>query len=157
MSAVGAGRRDWLTHDEVEKKPQQVWNEHSDQNPKNRLHSALPGVSVDVPEAEQPGCDEAAEKHTRSETTYYSEDCGTGVEVLPMLDGWPKKSDRQPDQCSADYKDDCTGANWFGNHTQKTLADHRVLSFRFAADNKGNIGNISKRQMDGAIQKANSP
>ena len=133
-----------------------MWNEHSHQNPKNRLHSALPSVSVDVPEAKQPGCDEAAEKYTRSETTHHSEDRGAGVEV-PMLNGGPKKSHCQPDQCPADYKDERAVANWLGNHTQKTLADHIVLSFRFAADNRGNIGNSSKRQIEGAIQKANSP
>ena len=85
LSAVRARRRDWLTQDEVKKKPEQVRNEDCDQNPKNRLHRALPGVSIDISEAEQPGRYQTAEKYAGSETGYYREDRDTGVEVLSML------------------------------------------------------------------------
>src|SRR5580704_16883676 len=74
-----------------------------------------------------------------------------------MLNGGPQKSHRQPDKRPADYKDERAGANSLGIDTEEWLGVHKVLSFRLAADNSGNIGNNTKRQIEGTIQKANNP
>jgi hypothetical protein len=157
LSTVRARRSDWLTQNEVEKKSQQVRDEDCDQNPENRLHRAPTGICIDIPDAEQPGCYHAAEKYTHSGTAQHTERHSTVAEVVVVLNGRPKRSNQQPDKGPTDYKSKSADANCLWNNTQKTLDAHKVLSFRLAADNRGNIGKSSRRQIDGTIKNAKTP
>jgi len=79
LAAVRAIRPDGLTHDEVEKESQQVWEQGCDQNPEAGAHCAAACIGVDVAEAEKPDRQEAAENQAAAEADQRAGEEGIGV------------------------------------------------------------------------------